>query len=312
MPAPPYEDLWVQRLMLRDRVRNEAYRSALKQSVNPGDVVLDVGAGTGILSLFAVKAGASKIFAVERTNMAEMARVMIERNGMEDRVEVMQADMETIELPEKVDVIVSEWMGRYGIDEYMHVPVLTARDRWLKPGGKMLPARVTAWMAPVWDHQLDQSLKFWRNRPYDVDLSPIADATVEEVFWVRHHITADTLLSEPKTMWTTDTYNTPVEEVNGPFHTSLSFTATRDGQLSGLGAWFYAELGGGIILTNSPFTPMTHWGRWVFPLGQSIEIKKGIIIDVEFGCEPAGPGCCHNSWSVRVGDSPWQHHDTRK
>lgn len=296
--------------MLRDRIRNETYRKAITESVKPNDIVLDVGAGTGILSLFAVQAGARKVYAVERTKMARLAERIMEKNGIGDRVEVIQSDIEKINLSDQVDVIVSEWMGRYGIDEYMHIPVLMARDRWLKPGGIMLPESVTALMAPVWDRHLHQSLNFWRSQPYGLDLSPIADGTAQEIFWSRYTITEYTLLARPKEMWKTHLRRISLAEVRGPFHTSLSFPASRDGKLSGLATWFHADFGHGITLTNAPDAPMTHWGRWVFPLNYTIDIQKGMNIAVEFSCEPAEDDYSRNMWSVRVEDGPWEHHDT--
>lgn len=144
-----YGDLGVHRWMLRDRVRNEAYQRAIQQVVKPGDVVLDIGAGTGILSIFAAAAGARRVFAVERTRVASIARTMIARNGYENVIQVLEQDVEDVELPEKVDVIVSEWMGGFGVDENMLAPQVIARQRFLKPGGKMIPAKVTAIIAPV-------------------------------------------------------------------------------------------------------------------------------------------------------------------
>src|SRR5271170_1567362 len=109
-----YDELPVHRWMLRDSVRNEAFRNAIAHAVKPGDVVLDMGAGTGILSVFAAVAGARKVYAVERTDVALVARRMVERNGFAGCIDVLQADLEDITLPEKVDVLVSEWMGGFG------------------------------------------------------------------------------------------------------------------------------------------------------------------------------------------------------
>jgi SAM-dependent methyltransferase len=312
MSGPNYDELPVHRLMLRDKVRNETYQKAIAETVKEGDVVLDVGAGTGILSLFAAQAGARKVYAVERTRMAEMARTVIKDNGMEDCVEVIQAEVEALELSEKVDVIISEWMGGYGTDEYMHIPVLVACGRWLKEGGKILPERVTAWMGPVWDCELDEDMNFWRSRPYRIDLGAIADSTAREVYWVQHHITEDTLLAQPQVMWSVDLYQCSLEQARGPFSTTLSFSARRKGKLCALAAWFRAEFGEEIVLTNAPDAPKTHWGRWVFPLERTVEINEGTEIAVEFTCESDGSAYCHNRWLVRVGDGPWEHHDTRK
>ena len=140
-----YAEIEVHRTMICDRVRTDAFRRAIDAVVRPGDVVLDVGAGTGILSLFAARAGAARVYAVEQTTVAVLAQELAAANGVADIVHVIQGDIMDVELPEHVDVIVSEWLGGFGIDEGMLVPVITARDRWLKPGGTMIPRSVTAW-----------------------------------------------------------------------------------------------------------------------------------------------------------------------
>ena len=119
--------------------------------VRPGDIVLDVGAGSGILSVFAARAGAAGVYAVERTSIAVLAEQLAAANEVAETVKVIQGDVMDIELPEQVDVIVSEWLGGFGIDEGMLAPVIAARDRWLKPGGVMIPHSVIAWAALVHD-----------------------------------------------------------------------------------------------------------------------------------------------------------------
>jgi|SRR5450755_4772027 len=130
-----YAEFEVHRTMIRDRVRTEAFRRAINAVVRPGDVVLDVGAGSGILSVFAARAGAGSVYAVERTPIAVLAEQLAAANNVAETVKVFHGDVMDIELPEQVDVIVSEWLGGFGIDEGMLAPVIAARDRWLKPGG---------------------------------------------------------------------------------------------------------------------------------------------------------------------------------
>ena len=150
---------------LRPRVRTESFRRAIDAVVRPGDVVLDVGAGSGILSMFAAKAGAARVYAVERTTVAVLARELAAANGLGELMEVMHGDVLDVELPEPVDVIVSEWLGGFGIDEGMLAPVIAARDRWLKPGGAMIPQSVTAWAGAVHDRHLDETVAFLSRQP---------------------------------------------------------------------------------------------------------------------------------------------------
>ncbi|CAI5942973.1 unnamed protein product [Closterium sp. NIES-64] len=103
----------------------------------PAQVVLDVGTGSGILAIWAAQAGARRVYAVEATDMAQHATTLARANGVADRVTVLQESMEDVQLPEKVDVIISEWMGYFLVRESMLDSVLVARDRWLKPGGSL-------------------------------------------------------------------------------------------------------------------------------------------------------------------------------
>jgi type I protein arginine methyltransferase len=302
-----YADLPIHRTMLRDNVRCEAYRHALAEWVRPGYAVLDVGAGTGILSLFAVRAGARKVYAVERTSIVSLTQQLVAMNGAEKQVQVIRGDMEAVELPEQVDIIVSEWMGGYGVDEGFLPAVLMARDRWLKPRGKMLPERVTAWIALVCDSELETDLSFWRSHSYGIDLSLLAEKTAREVKYCQHHITRDTLLAEPQPMWVTDVYTCSFKEARSLFEASLSFTVKRGGSFNALATWFKAEFGRGIVLTNSPDASNTHWGRFVYPLSRTMEVEQGTEVLVKFACEPTVDSHCRSRWSVKVGDRGWEH-----
>ena len=124
--------------------------------------MLDLGAGTGILSLFAARAGAARVYAVERTTVAVLAQELAAANGVAETVGI-HGDIMDIELPERVDVIVSEWLGGFGIDEGMLVPVIAARDRW--PGGHHDPRSVTAWTGLVHDRHLGETVGFCGTTP---------------------------------------------------------------------------------------------------------------------------------------------------
>lgn len=125
-----YEDIESHEIMLKDTPRNQAYIRALELANLEGKVVLDVGTGAaGFLAMVAARCGAKKVYAVEASRMAENAEAIIQHNGYAEVIRVIRGKMEEVELPEKVDVIVSEWMGFYLLHESMLSSVLVARDR---------------------------------------------------------------------------------------------------------------------------------------------------------------------------------------
>jgi SAM-dependent methyltransferase len=172
-----YEDIRTHELMLRDRPRMVAYRDAILRNAEAirGKTVLDVGCGTGILSMLAAKAGAKVVYAVEASGMAALAARLVEHNGLADVVKVMHSRIEDVQLPDKVDVIVSEWMGFYLVHESMMNSVLDARDRWLKPDGLMLPSHATIYACPVsMDQYRRDKLEFWADI-CGLDFTPFGD-----------------------------------------------------------------------------------------------------------------------------------------
>jgi SAM-dependent methyltransferase len=307
-----YGQLSVHRWMLQDGIRNEAYRRALVHAVKPGDVVLDLGAGTGILSVFAAQAGARKVYAVERTETAGLARKIVEANGFADRITVMQANVEDIELTEKVDVIVSEWMGGFGVDENILAPLVMTRMRHLREGGTMVPGRVTALLAPAAMPDFDASVAQWRSVPHGVDLSMIARLTTQETFHTQAHLEVGDLVAPPQEMWSHDPYTCSLEVADAPFVSKLTFHAARAGMISGFVAWFTADMGDGTTLTNAVGAPNTHWGRTLFPCDRPIEVAAGMPVHIELHCDPSVAGTCEFYWAVQVANRPREEHDTRR
>lgn len=292
--------------MLRDAVRCRAFRRAIEQTVTPGCAVLDIGAGTGILSLFAAQAGARVVYAVEQTQIAVVAERIIAENGFSDCIKVIQHDMATLELPEKVDVIVSEWLGGYGVDENLLPVVSLARDRWLKPGGKMIPDVVSAWMAPADDEYLQQDVDFWYSEPYGINLDLVGRTTASQMDCTCNHVKQKHLLCEPQLMWETDGMTCSCADPDEPFRCRLTFVAERAGQFNVLAAWFRANLTREIVLSNAPSEPDTHWGRHVFPVGRTLFVERGTRMVVDFALEPKGKGQSRASWSVEVGEYRFQ------
>jgi len=307
-----YSSLSGQESMLRDSVRCKAFQSAIAEAVTPGCTVLDIGAGTGLLSIFAAQAGAGQVYAVELTDIAEVAELIVGENGLSDRIKVIQGDITKVELPEKVDVIVSEWLGSYAVDENLLPVVAYARDRWLKPGGRMIPESVTVWMAPAFDEYLQQDVDFWRSEPYGIDLDLISRNAARRMDCFCNHINQKHLLCEPQLMWTIDCLTCSQAEVNQPFHFRSNFVAEQDEEFNVLAAWFRANLTKEVLLCNGPDDPDTHWGRQRFPIGKSVYVKRGMPVEVDFTHAPQGKGESRSMWSVKAGDYQYSSEGTTR
>jgi len=135
--------------MLNDTARTLAFAKALREVVRPGDVVADIGTGTGVLAIAAARVGARRVFAVERGSIAAAAREVIAANGLSDRITVIEGQSSAIELPEKADVLVSETIGDDPLGEEILETVLDARLRLLKPGARVIPASLAVVAVPV-------------------------------------------------------------------------------------------------------------------------------------------------------------------
>ena len=150
-----YSAVDIHREMIEDRIRTDGYRDAIlnNRHLFENKVVLDVGCGTGILSLFAAQAGAAQVYAVDSSAMLDVARTIIGDNGMSDKITCIQGKVEEIELPvEQVDIIISEWMGYCLLYESMLDSVLFARDKWLVKGGYMFPDQAVMYIVRSCDH----------------------------------------------------------------------------------------------------------------------------------------------------------------
>ena len=127
-----FERIFSQQPMIADQVRMEAYRKAIHEVVKKGDVVADIGTGSGILAFFALQAGARKVYAIEQNKIIEEAEELAKLDGMEERIVFIKGRSDRIELPEKVDVITSEILGHFGYEEHVARFKIDARKRFLK------------------------------------------------------------------------------------------------------------------------------------------------------------------------------------
>ena len=242
--------------LLDDPTRIDVYDRAIRALVRPGDVVLDLGTGTGILAMLAARAGAARVHAVESMGVAGLARALVRANGLEDVVRVHEVDFRSLDPIEPVDLVVSDFMGRFLVDDGM-LAAVEATGAWLKPWGRLCPARVQLQVAPVGDFPLRQLERF-QAPLLGLDLRPVREAALNSAYAVS--LPAEAVMAEPVAY---HMLRPPAPA--GSFDGTLRFTIARDGVLKGLAGWFDAALTHDIALTTRPGRD-THWGQYLFPL----------------------------------------------
>lgn len=288
-----YGSFSIHREMLSDKIRTDAYRDAilLNPSLLKQSTVLDVGCGTGILSLFAAQAGASRIIAVEAsTKMASIATQIAKDNGIiaENKecpqqfnvVQTMVEDLDKcIEIqPHSVDVLISEWMGYCLLYESMLTSVLYARDHWLKPDGAILPDTATIFIAGF--GKGGTSLPFWEN-VYGFNMHCIGEEVVEDAAKnpIVDVVDSKDIVTESAALKFFD-LTTMTED-------DMDFTATSELKLKpdeasdacychGIVLWFDTGFTSRfckehpVNLSTSPYTQRTHWSQTIFTFKEPI------------------------------------------
>jgi SAM-dependent methyltransferase len=265
-----YGDLELQRRMIADRARTEAFARALRQVVREGDRVLDAGCGTGVLAMLAARAGAAHVVAIDQSGIAQTAANLVRRNGLEGRVRVMRGALAELSLDPPVDVLVSEWLGNFALVENMWPDVATARDRCLREGGCIVPERVDLFLAPVEDGvaYFGDGPGFWREPVEGLDFSPLEELELRQGRALQTRIDPASLLGPPGRIGHLDTRSAGPEA--GRQSGEVELECRRDGQLTAFAGWFVARLAPGVELSTGPDATETHWAQTYLPFAPRI------------------------------------------
>lgn len=278
-----YGDLELHRRMIGDHVRTEAFARAIEEVVRPGDRVLDVGTGTGILAMLAARAGAGSVVAVDYAEIAQTAANLVKANGLSETVRVFQGAAQELELPDggQVDLIISEWLGNLAFVENMAADLLPARDRLLAEGGRMLPSAVELYLAPIGDPILyhTDGPGFWRGMVAGFDYASLEAKEQSQGRVLQTRIEPATLLAEPDSMGRMDMASDPLEVAFS--QGSLRFEVERDAVLDGFAGWFVAELSPSVRLDTSPYQPETHWAQSYFAFPPQ-PVREGELLEVGY------------------------------
>ena len=280
--------------LLTESRRLETMERALAAAVRPGDVVADIGTGTGAFALFAARAGARRVFAVEREDVAALARELVAANGAADVVTVVQADASTWSPPEPLDVVVFEDIEDVGVGPVMGTLLPRFRS-FLRPGGRFVPSTLMTLAAPAENAEARAKLRPWPDdRAFGLDLRPLM--TLAREARTNEWVAPDGVLAPAQTLFT--------HEVGAPLspsgHAFAAFTVARTGRLDGIVVWFDSVLAPGVTWSNGPAAEPTLWRQAFLPVPESPPVAPGDRVEIAVSYAPWGTEAQTWSWRVTV------------
>lgn len=273
--------------MLRDNYRVMSYKSAISAHV-AGKSVVEIGCGSGILSLFAAKAGATKVTAIEESAIAALAREMFEANGCASRIDLRLGNSRDIQLSEPADVIIHEIIGVDPFGENVLPYIADARERMLRKGGRLIPHRLEVFCIGIEvedkpHHDLDRCLaeaaQF--SGMYGLDFTPFTRRLSQvsprllrpPVDAFENSSLKARVLSDECRLLDIDLHGDWSRHADEPSTVTLSINDA--GSLGALIVYFKAHLDETTVVSNGPFVPATSWGRDVRELSERVPVQRG-------------------------------------
>jgi protein arginine N-methyltransferase 1 len=257
--------------------RLDRFAKALASAIRPGDTVLDLGAGSAILSILACEAGARRAYAVEDTDAVSIARALVSATRYRDRIEIVHGTSFDLTLAERADVLVADVHSTFGLQEKGLRAMLDARDRLLKPGGRMVPASMQLRVAPADAAEVyDAKVATWERSVHGVSLALVRDLAVNSLHPAR--LRTDQLLAEPETICTVDFTTADRLHLAG----QVRMRATRPGTLHGLCGGIFTTLADRIEISNLPGDPGTsNFAHAFLPIDTPVKVMPGDPVDVQ-------------------------------
>jgi SAM-dependent methyltransferase len=280
------------RRMLADRVRHEAFRAALAHAIRPGEsTVADIGAGLGVLAFFARQLGAREVWLYDPGPALALAEVIAARNGIDGLHFVAERSL---------DVVVAEVLGNFAYEEDV-LETLRDAQRYLKPGGTLIPASIVQWAAPVAADRFERDLRTWRDVGFGLDWSDAEHMTRNNMY-VHAVEPADLLAGVEPQSWDRVDFRGPIESRRS------GHVAWRPGEpftVYGFALWWDCMLAPGVVLSTSPYAPRTHWDQIYLPLLEPITGEPGdeiaLAIESETGGGEAGIAVRWEAQHLRAG-----------
>jgi SAM-dependent methyltransferase len=263
--------------MIYDEERVHRYSEAINKQVKEEDIVVDIGTGTGLLAFLTIRAGAKRVHAIERSVALKWAKKLAEHHGLSDKIIFYNGDSRNVELPEKVDVVLTETIGHMAFEEGMVESIFDAKSRFLLPDGKIIPQKVNLKVAPICEENIYRScIECWKTT-WGIDYSLLREDAVKACYLTE--ITDRELMAVPQNIFSVDfVRNNDLPTLSG----TRSFRTLRDGRINGAVFWFDAFLAPNICLSSGPWK-RTHWLQCFAPIENPISVIAGdeLRVDVD-------------------------------
>jgi len=285
------------RTLIADQVRNRVLFEALKAVIEPGRTrVADIGAGTGLLGAIAARLGASEVLLYETAEVSGVAEEVIKASGLQNCVLMPCHSME-MQDPPQVDVIISETLGNYAFEEDIIPTLNDARERFLAPGGVILPRGIVQYVAPVSVPRLDTELRAWEvtGRAYGLDLSLPQVMSLNNVY-VRRLLASELMVAGIREWDSVD-----LRQVTDPHRSGrVSWIFDAPETVYGFAVWWAADFGDGLSLSTGPEAMATHWEQLYFPIENRVQADAGMRLDLRLSSQSSSESGTHLAWCTEL------------
>ena len=283
------------RTLIADKVRNDAFYTALKAVIQPGKtVVADIGAGTGLLGLMASKLGAKDVYLFETAEVAGVAAQILKANRAKN-CHLIPCHSTEFTGALQADVIVSETLGNYALEENIIDTLADARKRFLKKAGVVIPSRITQFVAPVAVPRIHDELSAWDRVGRGLDLG-IAKTMGLNNAYVRT-LKISELLDGGNSAALWDTIDL-TRETKSTRKGEARWTFSKPETIYGFAAWWSCDLLPGITLSTAPDAPRTHWEQLYFPLLEPVTAKPRETVCLSLRSRSSEVAGTHLAWTA--------------
>lgn len=275
-----------------DNVRIQCFREAITRIVKPGDIVVDLGCGSGVLGLMCLKAGASRLIAIDSTPMIEIARQTFARAGYIDHCDFISGKSFRVSTPAAADVVICDHVGYFGFDYGILELVCDARTRFLKPHGTVMPSRLRLMISPVQSDTARRKANGWRDEKVASEFHWLGSYGINSKHAVE--LKGEEIIGSPAVLGEIDLRH----EQRQFFSWTTELTASRDAILHGLACWFECKLSDGVWMTNAPLAANAiNRAQAFLPIDDAVPIRGGDRIRVTVMTRPADDLI---GWSVEI------------